>query len=272
MSKAACKCKEVECEECPEWIFTLADLIMCMMGLFVILWVLKTSGMGNENMSAADKQALNEVIAAIRESFGYVPDAASTDPIDTIILNRLRQLRALNGPGKGAESYVPRSGTDGTDPEVLSPRKGNEATVGSRVLFAPGSAALDGEARRILDDIAKLIRGHRNVMYVRGHTSLDDTREGATAQEKMDLSLKRAQVVVEYLVTSGIDPDVLRPVGCSVFEPVIQRAYSTPLQQQNRRVEVEATHALVADLQDRPEPARPAQSRPAAGGGTSEHR
>ena len=38
-----CKCKEVECEECPEWIFTLADLIMCMMGLFVILWVIKPS-------------------------------------------------------------------------------------------------------------------------------------------------------------------------------------------------------------------------------------
>ena len=41
MAKSACKCKETECEECPEWIFTLADLIMCMMGLFVILWVLK---------------------------------------------------------------------------------------------------------------------------------------------------------------------------------------------------------------------------------------
>ena len=37
-----CKCDPHElCEECPEWIFTLADLIMCMMGLFVILWVLK---------------------------------------------------------------------------------------------------------------------------------------------------------------------------------------------------------------------------------------
>ena len=39
-----CKCDPHEiCEECPEWIFTLADLIMCMMGLFVILWVLKPS-------------------------------------------------------------------------------------------------------------------------------------------------------------------------------------------------------------------------------------
>ena len=33
------KCDPHEiCEECPEWIFTLADLIMCMMGLFVLLW------------------------------------------------------------------------------------------------------------------------------------------------------------------------------------------------------------------------------------------
>ena len=37
----ACKCKKAECEECPEWIFTFADLVMLMMGFFVILWVLK---------------------------------------------------------------------------------------------------------------------------------------------------------------------------------------------------------------------------------------
>ena len=41
MAKHACKCKQGECEECPEWIFTFADLVMLMMGFFVILWVLK---------------------------------------------------------------------------------------------------------------------------------------------------------------------------------------------------------------------------------------
>ena len=45
MAKGCKKCDPHEiCEECPEWIFTLADLIMCMMGLFVILWVLKPGG------------------------------------------------------------------------------------------------------------------------------------------------------------------------------------------------------------------------------------
>ena len=27
MAEKACRCKKVECEECPEWIFTFADLI-----------------------------------------------------------------------------------------------------------------------------------------------------------------------------------------------------------------------------------------------------
>ena len=35
MAKAHCKCKPAACEECPEWIFTFADLVMLMMGFFV---------------------------------------------------------------------------------------------------------------------------------------------------------------------------------------------------------------------------------------------
>ena len=43
MAKAkACRCKKEECEECPEWIFTFADLVMLMMGFFV------SSSMGAE--------------------------------------------------------------------------------------------------------------------------------------------------------------------------------------------------------------------------------
>ena len=41
MAKSCPKTKCPEPEECPEWIFTFADLVMLMMGFFVILWVLK---------------------------------------------------------------------------------------------------------------------------------------------------------------------------------------------------------------------------------------
>src|SRR5690606_9419604 len=106
-----CKCPEVECEECPEWIFTLADLIMCMMGLFVILWVLKEGGATSaETMTDKEK----EVVAAIRDAFGYEPDPTSNDPIDAyIILKRLEQMKSRKGEGEGGETKIRRDGAEG---------------------------------------------------------------------------------------------------------------------------------------------------------------
>ena len=76
MAKPACKCKSAECEECPEWIFTFADLVMLMMGFFVILWVLKPNPTKNPPPSPGGQtdDTTIQVAAGIREAFGYVPD------------------------------------------------------------------------------------------------------------------------------------------------------------------------------------------------------
>ncbi len=60
MSKS-CKCKKpAECEECPEWIFTFADLVMLMMGFFVILWVLKPNAMLGDRSPRIGRKFGNE--------------------------------------------------------------------------------------------------------------------------------------------------------------------------------------------------------------------
>ena len=108
MSKGhGCKCKEVECEECPEWIFTLADLIMCMMGLFVILWVLKPGPKSKTDTLDGD---WIKVVAAIRDAFGYMPDPKSTDPVDVhMLLKKLESLDAMKGPGDGGKTKLEES-------------------------------------------------------------------------------------------------------------------------------------------------------------------
>ena len=83
----------------------------------------------------------------------------------------------------------------------------------------------------------------------KGHTSLDDLPDGATEQQKMDLSIRRAQAAADYLTEKGVDPRILRVQGCSTFEPLVQREYSADSQRLNRRVEVEAT-ATLADAYD----------------------
>ena len=106
MSKQACKCKEVECEECPEWIFTLADLIMCMMGLFVILWVLKPSVEEKPDTAGGASSVMQtdqwlETVGEIRGGFGWEPDPSSADPVDQFMIQKRRAMAAVSPPLSG---------------------------------------------------------------------------------------------------------------------------------------------------------------------------
>jgi chemotaxis protein MotB len=260
MAGKNCKCKHEECEECPEWIFTFADLVMLMMGFFVILWVLKPAP-GKADTPEANEDWI-KLAAKIREAFDYLPDPQSTDPVDQeMLLQKLQQMKPLKGPGDGGKTKVERKGAQGDQPEVVTVRKGSQAIVGGRVLFEIGSATLNPDSTKALDQISMLIKGHKNVMMIKGHTSLDDYPEGADPQQQLDLSIRRAKVVADHLVAHGVAPEILRVLGCSTFEPVTQRAYTTELKQQNRRVEVESTTTLVAELQDPSPSASPTSER-----------
>src|SRR3984957_18875375 len=111
--KAACRCKAAECEECPEWIFTFADLVMLMMGFFVILWVLKpnaTPALKAGEAAASDNEMI-KVEASIRDAFGYVPNPASLDPVDMqMILEKMQKLSIPDGPGKGGKTKIKLQG------------------------------------------------------------------------------------------------------------------------------------------------------------------
>src|SRR5688572_3613883 len=250
MAAGCKKCDPHElCEECPEWIFTLADLIMCMMGLFVILWVLKPGPRPEDKHKVSEEMI--KVLASIREAFGHVPDPSSTDPVDIeLLMRKLEKIRPHMGPGEGGETKIKRDGAEGTDPEVTKIREGREAGVGGRLLFAHGEATLTPEATRDLDQVADKIRGHRQIVFVKGHTGLDDFKDGVSPQQQMDLSIRRAQAVADYLTTKKVAPEILRVQGCSTFEPVVQRAYAEEERTLNRRVEVEVTDTIVEERQD----------------------
>jgi flagellar motor protein MotB len=250
----SCKCKETECEECPEWIFTFADLVMLMMGFFVILWVLKPpagkNSSSNSESAAADEKWL-ETVGEIRQAFGYLPDPTSKDPVDrSMIEHKMIQFDPSHAKGQGGNTLVKPQAPQGTEPDVQSVRPGKHVIVGARIVFEIGQAALPSGASKDLDQMVHIIQGHRQIFLVKGHTGVDDLPETATADQKMNLSVQRAQAVADYLTSHGVDPQILRVEGCSTFEPVAQRAYSDAQRSQNRRVEVEGTDTPVGDRQD----------------------
>ncbi len=240
----ACKCKKFDphemCEECPEWIFTLADLIMCMMGLFVLLWVLKTEGAKAPTPAEAikaERETLQRVVAGFNGN--WTNDVESRE-----------RMQNLNGPGEKGETTESPESPEGTDPQASIIRPGREVTTGGRLLFPKGDATLTADLKHRLDQVAEKIRGIRLIVNIKGHAGRDDFGPGAQPSQTMALSLKRAQVVADYLTSKGIDPEVLRLQGCGTFEPVRTGDPSVNGQVLNRRVEVFTSDTRVEELQD----------------------
>lgn len=251
MSKSACKCKKPgECEECPEWIFTFADLVMLMMGFFVILWVLKPNATNNNPAAAAAEQEKWErKMAEIRIEFGDLGNPRSKNAMERLVW-QVRHAEPRSGPGDGGATQIHRDGVTGTDPEVSAIRPSPESIVGGHITFDAGSAELTADATQSLNQIVPLVRGHLQIVLIKGHTALDDFPD-KDPRKQMDLSLRRAQAVSDYLVTNGVEPVILRVQGCSTFEPIADRAYTDQARVPNRRVEVEVTSTLVKEVQPR---------------------
>jgi OOP family OmpA-OmpF porin len=101
------------------------------------------------------------------------------------------------------------------------------------VNFATDKAVLSDDAKAILDDAVTTLKSTEKDVQLRveGHT--DD--RGSEAYN-MALSQRRAQAVVDYLVSQGVEADSLVAVGMGESYPVANNA--TPAGQAlNRRVD-----------------------------------
>lgn len=100
------------------------------------------------------------------------------------------------------------------------------------VVFPSDSPELDEAGRRTLDKVvAAMSRYPRPVIEIGGHTdsSGDD-------QYNLDLSQRRAESVVAYIASAGVDETRLLPIGFGETQPIAEEG-TDAARRQNRRVE-----------------------------------
>jgi len=110
--------------------------------------------------------------------------------------------------------------------------RGMVITLQGEVLFKTGKWDLKAGAMAKLNQIAEALRGKEQPIVVFGYTDNVGTREN-----NMDLSLKRASAVRDYLVQRGIPSDLLTAQGKGPDEPVSDNS-SVDGRASNRRVEI----------------------------------
>ncbi|HEY4242791.1 MAG TPA: OmpA family protein [Kofleriaceae bacterium] len=121
------------------------------------------------------------------------------------------------------------------------------------VYFKLDKADIDARSNKLLANVASVLKAHPEVtgVTVEGHTD----SQGDDAYN-MDLSQRRAQAVVDFLVKAGVPVEKLKPVGYGETRPIADN--KTPRgRAANRRVEFKL--AGIAAIQTAP-PGPPAEN------------
>ncbi len=118
-----------------------------------------------------------------------------------------RMLERLNAEGLGERLHATRVS------------KGVRLELRDNILFGPASADLTDEGRKVLDELARVFKGHKGVIAVEGHT---DNVPISTPQypSNWELSSGRATRVARYLIGKGLSPDQLKAVGYADTRPI----------------------------------------------------
>ncbi|MCB9688794.1 MAG: OmpA family protein [Alphaproteobacteria bacterium] len=144
-----------------------------------------------------------------------------------------------DGVPDGRDRCPDEPGPPGEDPATADgcPKtlfvSGREIKIGERIEFETGKAEIRPESRRIVDGVADLLKRETGVtrIEVQGHTD-----NVGSDRSNLTLSQERAQAVVDYLESKGIDGRRLVAKGYGESLPLFSNRTAQG-REQNRRVQ-----------------------------------
>ena len=114
-------------------------------------------------------------------------------------------------------------------------------TVNSDLLFAPGSWQMRPQGQQVIANLAKkLAPTQQNHLMVSGYTDnapIGEALRRAGVTSNQELSQKRADAVMQYLISQGVKPDLVSAQGFGDASPVAANDTAQG-RAQNRRVEL----------------------------------
>ncbi|MDD2806055.1 MAG: OmpA family protein [Elusimicrobiales bacterium] len=193
------------------WMVPYADLMTCMVILFLALYGLSFSMKGSDYERA---------LAAMQKELGVKGAEKKISELDAT---------------KKVEDDLKKHIQDGNlGLEVTTSRI--KLTFTAPILFDSGSATLKDTAREVLDPIADSILKMDNRVIVEGHT--DSARMlGKKFASNRELSIMRAFSVIEYLVQKGVQPARITAYGYGEFRPAAPNDTEAG-RLKNRRIEM----------------------------------
>lgn len=193
------------------WMVPYADLMTCMVILFLALYGFAYNMKGSEYEKA---------LAQMQKELG--------------IKHADQKLKELAAASKVEEDLKEQIKEGSLGLEFSTSRI--KLTFASPVLFDSGSATLKPSAMAVLDPVADSLLKMENSVVVEGHT--DSARMlGKRFASNRELSIMRAFSVIDYLASRGVSPGRLTAFGYGEFRPAAPND-NDENRARNRRIEM----------------------------------
>lgn len=195
-------------------------------------------------IEAVDNQI---TIAAARDITAEANQALAGAGIEGVMATVAGDVATLTGEAANGEQRLAAelavlsiSGIESVDNQITTPPTPAEILTGTLndivladpIQFNTGSADIRTASQPILDQVAQVLAGNPNgAVEIGGHTDSD----GGSDANRL-LSQERAQAVLDYLVSKGVDPARLTATGFGEDSPLVAND-STENKRKNRRIE-----------------------------------
>ncbi|MDK2921813.1 MAG: chemotaxis protein MotB [Desulfonauticus sp.] len=216
------------------WLVTFSDLVTLLLTFFVLLL----------SMSSMDKSIVRQVVSVFTEDVGFL-DVRSTGKIEDRfkvlekilqkpweILEKKKRILDLLFPDMVLPKEINRSTLE-KNLEILQRPEGVALVLHDGILFAPGSAILKPEAKRILEQIVELAMIWPAPVNIAGYTD----SSGGIRVDNYELAAERALSVLAFFREKKIREDRL---SVSAYGPNFPLADNKTREgrARNRRVEI----------------------------------
>ena len=236
------------------WLVSYADFITLLFAVFVALYA----------MSQTDKRKMDQLVASLRESFGYVKTGASSEKMNVVESMDLRTIPAIRQqvltPGMRNTGTASQRGYShaslkdfrevkaaidanlqkyGAQNKVSVDvtNRGLVVTLKEAGFFDSGDATVKKESLQLLAMVAGSLANYSNPVRIEGNTDNIPIRSDKY-RSNWELSTARATNIIHYLIENyAFRPEKISAVGYGEFRPVADNGNDSG-RTKNRRVDI----------------------------------
>jgi chemotaxis protein MotB len=236
------------------WLISYADFITLLFAVFVTLYA----------MSQTDKRKMDQLVASLRESFGYVKTGASSEKLNLTESTDLRTIPSIRmevlTPGlrhsQKVESPVLNHASLKEFREIKANIEGSLQKYGAQNkvnvditkrglvvslkeagFFDSGDATVKQGSLQLLAMVGRSLAGYSNPVRIEGNTDNVPINSGKY-QSNWELSTARATNIVHYLINNyNFRPGKISAVGYGEFRPMADNG-TIAGRAKNRRVDI----------------------------------